>query len=89
MPHSQLIIQILNYGIEATVYEESLRRGLGTTAAVTVYVIVGFLTNAFYPKYGSEKQIERLFIQIWLLLMRIWIRFWAWVGRLACWIRQK
>ena len=82
------IVDILNYGIEAAVYEGSLRRGLGASTAVSVYVLFGFLTNAFYPQYGSEKQAKRLLTQIWLLFMKVWIRGWAWMGRLTCWIRQ-
>lgn len=78
------ITQIFNRSIEAVIYEGPLRRGLGASVAVTIYILVGFFTNVIYSKLQPQSRLELLLIRLWLVSSRLWIMFWVWMGRLSC-----
>jgi menaquinone-9 beta-reductase len=73
-----------NHSIEMMLYEPSVRRGLGTFAAQTIYTAFGYPVNALYTRTRPQQNPYRTkLLQIALHINWLFMKGWSLAGRLT------
>jgi len=83
----QRIARAFNHGIETSVYENSIRWGLGVMPAQKIYTAFSYVVNALYSKYRPQGWASILCFGLLLRAAWLWTEGWALVGRLCCSLR--
>jgi len=76
-----------NHSIETSIYESSIRWGLGVMPAQKIYTAFSYVVNALYSKYRPEGWMSMLCFGIIVRGVWLWMEGWALLGRLCCVLR--
>jgi flavin-dependent dehydrogenase len=78
---------VFNHSIETSIYESSIRWGLGVMPAQKIYTAFSYVVNALYSKYRPQGWMSMLCFGLITKGVWAWMEGWALLGRLLCFLR--
>jgi flavin-dependent dehydrogenase len=76
-----------NHSIETSLYESSIRWGLGVMPSQKIYTAFSYVVNALYSKYQPQGWMSMLCFGVIIKGVWAWMEGWALLGRLCCCVR--
>lgn len=76
-----------NHSIETSIYESSIRWGLGVMPAQKIYTAFSYVVNALYSKYRPQGWMSMLCFGLIVKGVWAWMEGWAMLGRACCVVR--
>jgi flavin-dependent dehydrogenase len=76
-----------NHSIETSIYESSIRWGLGVMPAQKIYTAFSYVVNALYSKYRPQGWMSMLCFGLIMKCVWAWMECWALLGQLCCFLR--
>src|ERR1700691_3950843 len=78
---------VFNHSIETSIYDNSIRWGLGVMPAQKIYTAFSYVVNALYSKYRPQGWISMLCFGLIMKCVWAWMECWALLGQLCCFLR--
>jgi hypothetical protein len=78
---------VFNHSIETSIYDNSIRWGLGVMPAQKIYTAFSYTVNALYTKYKPQGWLSMLCFGFIIKGVWAWMEGWAFLGRMNCILR--
>jgi len=78
---------VFNHSIETSIYDNSIRWGLGVMPAQKIYTAFSYTVNALYTKYKPQGWLSMLCFGCMMKGVWAWMEAWALLGRVNCFLR--
>ncbi len=78
---------VFNHSIETSIYDNSIRWGLGVMPAQKIYTAFSYTVNALYTKYRPQGWLSMLCFGVIMKGVWAWMEGWALLGRVNCTLR--
>jgi flavin-dependent dehydrogenase len=78
---------VFNHSIETSIYDNSIRWGLGVMPAQKIYTAFSYTVNALYTKYRPQGWLSMLCFGVMMKGVWAWMEGWALLGRVNCILR--
>jgi menaquinone-9 beta-reductase len=78
---------VFNHSIETSIYDNSIRWGLGVMPAQKIYTAFSYTVNALYTKYKPQGWLSMLCFGFINKFVWAWMEGWALLGRMNCILR--
>lgn len=85
--NAQRMGRAFNHSVETSLYESSIRWGLGVMPAQKIYTAFSYVVNALYTKYKPQGWMSMLCFGVIIKGVWVWMESWALLGRLCCFVR--
>jgi len=78
---------VFNHSIETSIYDNSIRWGLGVMPAQKIYTAFSYTVNALYTKYKPQGRLSMMCFGCIMKGVWAWMEAWALLGRVNCFLR--
>jgi flavin-dependent dehydrogenase len=75
---------VFNHSIETSIYENSIRWGLGVMPAQKIYTAFSYTVNALYSRFRPQGWLSMLCFGVMMKGVWAWMEGWALLGRVNC-----